>query len=212
MNYDTLQTELSAEIEWRVKELTTIKTLQIKRSLNTKEKEVVKKFAIPNIYSIWEGFVKATFRIYINKINSLNLNHNELHNNVVIHSFDVKYPQFTTGVKNEFTSKCDFINNFLSDLNKPIAIDVKLPTESNVNWLVINGLLERFNLEKFPKKPYEKILNNLLSIRNLIAHGESKIPLTQEVIDKHIENVTKMMDEVMFKILEGCKCFTYKNN
>jgi hypothetical protein len=211
MNYDNLQAELSAEIEWRIKELTAIKTLQIKKVLNKNEKEVVRKFAIPNIYATWEGFVKTAFRIYINKLNNLNLTHNELHNTVVTHSFDVKYSQFTTGIKNEFAKKCDFISKFISDLNKPIAIETKLPTESNINWKVLNKLLERFNLVLFPATPYKTMLDDLLFIRNSVAHGECSIPIAQDLIDTHVANITTMMDDVMFKILAGCKELTYRN-
>ncbi|GHT04779.1 hypothetical protein AGMMS49525_11480 [Bacteroidia bacterium] len=210
MNHDKLEAEILSEIEWRIKELTILKTLPIKRTLNLKEKDVIKKFAIPNVYSTWEGYVKTVFRLYINELNTLSLKHNEINKKIFTHSMDTKYPQFTTGIKNEFHAKCDFIDKFLFDLSNPITIDTGLPTESNINWKVINKLLERFNLELFPEKPYKNMLNDLLLVRNAVAHGDCSIPITQELIDKNVENITKIMDEVMFKILNGCKSVSYK--
>ena len=211
MDYNILETEISYEIDWRIKELTVLKVLSIKRTINSNERNLIRKFAIPNIYSTWEGYVKSTFKIYINNINSLSLKHTEINSNILAHSIDIKYPQITTGVKNEFKSKCDFIDKFISDLYSPITVETKLPTESNINWKVINQLFLRFNLEPFPKKPYEQMLNDLLFIRNSVAHGDNSIPITQKLIDIHIENVIKLMDEVMLKILNGCKIATYKN-
>jgi hypothetical protein len=210
MDYTKLEAEILADIEWRVKELTTIKTLPLKRYLNKSEKSIVIKFAVPNIYSTWEGFVKFAFRTYINEINSLYLKYDQLHNNILSHSFDTKYPQFTTGIRNEFTSKCNFFNDFFNNLLNPIAIDSKLPTESNVNWEVVNKLLLRFNLVEFPEKDYKKMLDNLLRIRNSVAHGDNSIPIDQKMIDDNVTNVTKLMDELMFKILDGCKNTTYQ--
>lgn len=210
MDYNSLEAEISYEIDWRIKELTVLKVLSIKRTINSNEKNLIRKFAIPNIYSTWEGYVKSVFKIYINNINSLALKHSEIHSNILTHSIDTKYPQITTGVKNEFKSKCNFIDKFISELYNPITVETKLPTESNINWKVLNQLLTRFNLESFPDRPYKQQLNDLLFIRNSVAHGDNSIPITQELIDTHIENVTKLMDEVMLKVLYGCKTTAYK--
>ncbi len=210
MNYAKLEAEILAEIEWRVKELTVLKTLPIKRTLNLKEKNIAIKFAIPNIYSTWEGFVKVAFRIYINELNSLSLKHNEINSKILSHNFDTKYPQLTTGVKNEFKSKCKFVDDFISDLTRPISLETKLPTESNVNWKVLNKILERFNLDLFPENPFKQILNNLLFIRNSVAHGDNSIPINQQLIDDNVTFVINLMDETMYRILDGCKTTKYR--
>lgn len=209
MNYSRLESEILSDIDWRVKELTSIKTLPIKKYLNKKEIQIVTKYAIPNIYSIWEGYVKFVFRTYINEINSLNLKYDELHTNVLSHSLDTKYPQFTTGFSNEFPSKCSFFDDFFRNLINPITIESKLPTESNINWKVLNKILQRFNLETFPETPYKGNLNNLLRIRNSVTHGENSIPITQTMIDENANRVINLMDELMFKILDGCSNRTY---
>ena len=210
MDYYSLEAEILYEIDWRIKELTVLKILSVKRTINSNERNLIRKFAIPNIYSTWEGYVKAVFKIYINSINSLSLKALEINRNILVHSFDIKYPQITTGVKNEFISKCSFIDKFITDLSNPITVETKLPTESNINWKVLNQLLLRFNLDPFPEKPYKQQLNDLLFIRNTVAHGDNSIPITQELIDTHIENVTKLMDVIMLKILNGCKTIAYK--
>ena len=116
MNYSKLESEILADIDWRVKELTSIKTLPLKRYLNKKETIIVTKFAIPNVYSLWEGYVNFVFRTYINEINTLNLKFDEFHTNVLSHSLDTKYPQFSTGFSKDFPNKCLFFDEFFNNL------------------------------------------------------------------------------------------------
>jgi hypothetical protein len=211
MNSANLTTTILNEIDWRIKELTIIKKLTIKRALSEKEKELIKKFAIPNIYATWEGYVKVVFRIYINNLNLLCLKTDEIHSTILTHSLDMKFPQIGQELK-EFDAKRNFIDKFITDLFNPVLIETKLPTESNVNWKVLNQLLKRFNLEELPKSPYKNQLNDLLRIRNSVAHGENTIPITTDLINKQISNVTELMDKVMIALLNGCKQSTYKNN
>jgi hypothetical protein len=65
--------EILADINWRVSELATIKSLPIKYSFRPDHKELQIKYSIPAIYAIWEGFVKNTFTIYSTHLNSLNI-------------------------------------------------------------------------------------------------------------------------------------------
>jgi RiboL-PSP-HEPN len=210
MDSTRLETQCLAEIEWRVRELTVLKTLPLKTELTDKQREIALKFAIPNIYSTWEGYVKAVIRIYINELNGLNLQNNELHNKLLAHSIDMKYPQLTTGVRNTFIDKCDFIDELYNFIDKPVSLAAKLPTESNINWKVINNILERFNLQLLPESPYQSQLNYLLDIRNSVAHGDTNRPITQLMIDANANNVVNLMDKVMFSLLEGCKLQSYK--
>jgi MAE_28990/MAE_18760-like HEPN len=208
--YGLFEKELLVEIEKREDELRVLKTFPLGKSLSEKQQAIAIKYAIPNIYSIWEGGVKTIFRIYVDKINSEGLHGNEMHPNLLIHAADMKYPQITTGVANEFEKKKKFVSEFLIFTSSPIVIEHKLPTESNIKFKVINQILERLNLVPFPIKPYEKYLNDLLLFRNSIAHGESSIPIQQFMIDDCANHVVELMNELMFKVLEGYKNSTFK--
>jgi hypothetical protein len=208
--YELLKKKCLAEIEKREDELKTLKTLPLLNSLSEKQKMITIKYSIPNIYAIWEGCVKTIFRIYISEINTFGLLGDAIHPNLRIHAVDMKYPQLTTGVANEFEKKKKFMDELLIFASSPMIIEPKLPTESNITFKVINQILERFHLEVFPKKPYEKYLNDLLWIRNSIAHGESTIPIHQPMIDDCANHVIELMNELMFKVLDGYKNSTFK--
>ncbi|EKY06027.1 hypothetical protein HMPREF9075_02506 [Capnocytophaga sp. oral taxon 332 str. F0381] len=194
------------------KELTIIKTLPLKKGLNQKEKSILLKFSFPNIYSIWEGYVKFIFRAYINELNTLSLKSSQIHNNLLTHSIECKFTQFRTGFNGNFEDRCSLFVKLFEFLKKPISIDQKLPTESNINLKVLNNMLFTFNLEKFPEFPFKGHLDYLLEMRNRIAHGEgNEIPIVREKVNECINNISVLMEELMQKILKGYKEQTYKN-
>ena len=210
INFNQLQTKIEEEIEWRIKELTAIKTLPLRRHLNQKQKSVSLKYAIPSIYSIWEGFVKTIFRLYINEINALSLSRIDIHENILVHGIDMTFPQINTGISNDFAKKRTFLNNFLIYIDNHFILDTKLPTESNITYKVINQILERFNLTPLPNNPHETRLNRLLQIRNSVAHGDGSITIDQSKIDDAVECVTELMDELLTILINGCRQQTYK--
>jgi hypothetical protein len=55
--------EIVADIDWRISELATIKSIPIKYSFRLDHKDIHIKYSIPAIYAIWEGFVKNCFVI-----------------------------------------------------------------------------------------------------------------------------------------------------
>lgn len=213
MSYELLEKTFLEEIENRGKELTIIKTLPLKKGITEKEKNILLKYSFPNIYSIWEGYVKFVFRIYIDELNTLSLESSEIHNNLLTHSIECKFSQFRTGFNHSFEERCNLFIKLFEFLKKPISIDQKLPTESNINLKVLNNILLAFNLEKFPESPFERHLDYLLKMRNRIAHGGgNKIPIDREKVDECINNILVLMDELMQKILKGYKGQTYKNS
>jgi hypothetical protein len=195
-----LEQQLIEGVEWRERELNTLKRLSIKRNLTDKERLFLVKYATPIIYSVWEGFVKEAFRVYIKYINELQLTKNQLHINILTHAVDTKFEQIKTGVT-DITGKIHFLS--------AILIDVKLPTESNINFIVINNLLHRFNLELLDDNPFKKHLNKLLTMRNDAAHGDHVIPKDQAMLNENADNVVLLMNTVMEKIIDGCKNETY---
>jgi hypothetical protein len=205
-----LEQELNYEIEWRTNELSILRLTPIKHALTEDEKRVLEKYSTVAIYSLWEGFVTQSFTLYIRTLNSQNLNSNNLHLNLITHDLDMK-----CNLRNErihFEAKYDLVNFICQYQNLPIDISKKIPTESNVNFEVINKILFRFNLEPLPEKNFKKRLNKLLKIRNNIAHGECSIPVNRNIIAELISTVSDSMDAVANVIVDGYKNQKYLKN
>jgi hypothetical protein len=198
-----LEQELLYEIQWRTGELSTLKILPTRRNLSEYEKQVLLKYSVVGIYSLWEGFVVQSFIDYIRELNNQNLTYKSVHLNLLAHDIDMKYKLRDSRIN--FDSKCKLIQNFQLYQNSPIIFSTEIPTESNVNYKVINRILFRFNLDPLDSEKFEKPLDKLLLFRNKIAHGESSVRVNGDTIQELSSTVIDSMHEVTTHIIDGYK-------
>ncbi|XXM70826.1 MAE_28990/MAE_18760 family HEPN-like nuclease [Lysinibacillus sphaericus] len=193
--------ELSIELEWRVSEISMIKTIPHLYRVSDHHKEILHKYLVPALYALWEGFVVKSFEIYAKKLNKIGLQMDDFHPRIIAHDLDIKkgLKDGRTNEQKKVEFTLDLKKYFSSDLN----ISGKVPTKSNVKFNVINKILDRFNLEKFPRDYYEFGLSKLLKFRNDIAHGENSLAVDKEIIMELSEIVVKCMDKLNDILLEG---------
>ena len=202
-----LEQELLQEIDWRTNELSIIRTIPLLFNFNDKQKEILEKYSVAAIYSIWEGFVTKSFSLYIREINSLNLTYDKINLNILTHDIFIKF-DLTDEQRKHFENKCNFVNNIFEYSKLPVNISSNIPTEANVNFKVINKILNHFHLEELPKNDFDGRLNKLLMYRNKIAHGECSLIVTKENIQDFDLTVIEAMHAVTIRIIEG---FSSKN-
>ena len=202
-----LEEELLHEVDWRTNELAVIRTIPILCNCTDKQVEIIEKYSVVAIYSLWEGFVVESFNIYIRKLNSLKLTCDKLNLNIIIHDIDIKYN--LANERKHFEKKREFVSKLYGYAKSPVVITTKIPTKSNVNCKVINEILDSFYLEKLPEKEFKGKLNKLLLVRNKVAHGEHSIPVTKDMIQEFTSTVIGAMHEVTSSIVNGLVNRTY---
>ena len=205
-----LEQELLQEVDWRTNELSIIRTIPILFNFSDKQKEILEKYSVAAIYSIWEGFVTQSFTLYIREINSLNLACDEINLNILTHDIFMKF-DLTEEQKKHFENKCKFVNDIFEYSKLPVTISPKIPTEANVNFKVINKILNHFYLEELPRNDFDGRLNKLLRYRNNISHGECSLIVTKEIIQDFNLTVIDAMHEVTIRIIEGFASEKYLN-
>lgn len=196
-----LKEEIKYEVDWRINEITTLKTLHVKHKFTDIQKKITQKYSIPAFYSLWEGFVTTGFSIYIRYINQLDLSAIQLSKNIIVHDIDIKY-NLSDGRK-YFDKKISLVGNIYNYVKKRVNLGTQIPTESNVNFKVINDILSRFNLEPLPEVPFNKDLDKLVHFRNSISHGEIIQALDDILIDKLSITTMDLMYEVFTRIING---------
>lgn len=206
-----LKEELLQEVEWRINELTIIKTIPLQFNFNDEQKNILEKYFVTAIYSIWEGFVTQSFTTYIRKINSLNLTYEQINLNILTHDIFTKF-DLTEEKRKHFKHKCDFVDNIFKYSKLPVTISSSIPTESNVNFKVINKILNHFYLKELPEVDFKGRLDKLLFYRNSIAHGECALKVTKEINHDFHLTVINAMDAVTERIIEGDSKKTYLND
>lgn len=190
-------------------ELASLKTIPLRYNLLSHHKEMLIKYTIPSIYALWEGFVKNSFELYVREINKLNIPIEEVHINVITHTLSSCEKLYLENPRMNFISKKEFVEFYQSKISKPLNITTKIPTKSNVDFIVINDILTRFNLTLLPKV-FERKLNKLLKFRNSIAHGETSLPVKMEDVTFFSQLVNDLMVEIITRLDEGYKKQTFK--
>ena len=194
--------ELLHEVDWRTDELSIIISIPHLFNFNDKQNKIIEKYSVPAIYSIWEGFVKQSFILYIQKINSFELTHDKINLNILTQDIFTKFDLTEEKIKH-FEHKCNFVNNIFEYSKLPITLSHSIPTEANVNFKVINKILNHFYLEELPKKDFKSPLDKLLFYRNSIAHGECSLIVNEKINQEFNLTVINAMHEVINRIIEG---------
>lgn len=197
-----------ADLDWRSGELAILKTLPHRYNILDNHQILLKTYLVPAIYALWEGYVCNSFQSYIRFINSLNLCANELHINILTFAlmYDIRLNLGNPRLHLEKQKKIVEIYN--NTISKTININPSIPTRSNVNYDVINEILQLFNLSSIDIT-YKSPLNKLLKFRNSIAHGERAIPVKDENIMEFTNLLINLMSEIYLKIENGIKSKSY---
>lgn len=199
-----LEAELDNEIGRRVKEISTIRSIPLKRKLPNYQNEIIIKYSPVALYALWEGFVVHSLREYICEINKLDINYNTLHPSVITHDIDMKYLKETP--LTDFQEKILLIGNLHTYQNNPITIGTKIPTKSNVNFQRLNIILTRLNIPLMNEK-HKIPIDHLKRVRDDAAHGEFSIPTDLDMIQELSFTVINGMTDLAFNISDA---YNYK--
>lgn len=209
MSQDTLHSGLVEDIKWREAELSSLRIIPYQYNVSDQHKTILLKYSIPAIYSLWEGFVRQAFYLYIRELNGLALKCDEIHKNILAHSLTMQDKLCLENVRNSFKSKCEFVECYQTAISQPVEIPMKLPTRSNINYEVIVELLTRFNLKSLPAK-YEKPLDKLLFFRNSFAHGDNSVPVDTATVEEFSQLVLNLMSDTVVIICDGFENGDYR--
>lgn len=208
----TIKDKIDFEIEWVIKEITKLKLIPHRHSLSKEESVIYFKSIVPMLYAYLEGFIKKSFKIYIEFVNEKNLGYNEISNKLLVHKFEKKYNCFTEKIEN-IDKKVNLINNIIKDIN---YMDIKIffndKKIQNINCDRLNKLFNEMNFKSINNKKINDGLNKLLQYRNGIAHGENSYKVTEELVMEFIDIIVSTMDEVSDIIVEGYNQENYLKN
>lgn len=207
--------QMEAEFTWRKQEMIFLRN--ILGEINKEEnQDKYRKSLVVMLYSHFEGFCKTSLLIYVNYINSLNLKRKEVNENLRAASMNNIFKKYDnpdrkcdifrttlpddTSIHKEFR-KVDFIiqfNEFLEDINK--LDDDVINTESNLKFTILQKNLYRLGIDYVEFKSFEKDINQLVNLRNSIAHGSEKMGIKKHLYDKLENSVFNTMNNLILII------------
>jgi len=200
-----LEEKINYEIDWRTKEISIIKTMPYTGIKDNERRKVLLKYSIVSMYSLWEGYVRKVLAYYIEEVNKLTLEMDEINVNLIMHDLDCKYQ--LANPRKDIDKKCDFVKALKEYFKNDPIITQNIPGFKNIDYKTLNKYLKTLGLKEFPEKPFKNDLNKLVKIRNIIAHGEEN-PL---VIEQNMVNelsfiiLCSMHELCMVVVEESCR-------
>lgn len=73
---------INSDLNWRLGEIAILKSLTVQSHLSEKKKSIARKYSIPALYAVWEGYIVNSFKEYVKIINSERLNFSDLHDSI----------------------------------------------------------------------------------------------------------------------------------
>lgn len=184
-------------------------------NLSKKHREILSIQSISMIYSIWEGFIQTSFNLFIDEINSRDIEPHLIEENLFVYHVESTFKQLKDypekhSRKVAFLYKLkEFFNNNRFKLNNGIR------TQNNVSFEILNAILKSFCLEPFPEQwnyysypnsNLKEMLTSFLKYRNSVAHGgdiSSEEKVTQDVFFKYKKLILDLMYEMQLKMIES---------
>ncbi|ARN78575.1 hypothetical protein BST97_11575 [Nonlabens spongiae] len=218
MNTDLLWTEIETELSWRTSELRFLKN-QISLLTEEKDRRILRRSAVLMLYSHFEGFFKFAFNLYIRSINDMNLECREVNSNILVSSLNdifkaLKNPNSKSRIfrkllpddskLHSFARNVEFIEKLDECLNLKVTVSPNIiDTESNLKPKVLSKLLYSLGMDHNLFREENGQINQLLNIRNKIAHGESKAGLTKEVFETKYNLTVDLLERIKRKIMKS---------
>lgn len=218
MNNEDFFEQFQLELLWREREIRLINNT-IQKSDNQEVKNTLKRAAICLYYAHIEGFVKFSFKIYIDSINNLNLKCNQVRPVLAAAVYHTDFYKLTNPDSRSkiFKKKLpddshlhrvfrheEFIENISEFFDKRIEIeDGYINTESNVGREVIEKLLYQVGL---PHKLLEKnipFLSRLKNKRNGISHGSDRTLISDQEYQSYYDCVTDLIKNISNEIYKA---------
>lgn len=199
---DRLINEMVLCAQWRNRELEKIKKIYIVTLSEADEltKKQFLRMCIPYIYAHWEGFVVEIFKMLIGFLNELKRPRKDFCQEIQTFSLLDKFRPLSG--KQSFSDCQSFNERILEMYNQQLFIDSKLfSTKSNLNYKQLKEILKWFGMIN-KLDMYEYDINQLVNLRNRIAHGENGIDVEYKYIEKYISILQKLFDEIILLIFE----------
>ena len=220
MTIDELREEMEYELTWRTNELRMLKN-NLSLILKNNDKDKYRKSLIVMLYAHFEGFTKTCFNSYVSFINSQKLKRIHIENkpeliascmNDIFKAYDDK------DRKNKFFKRelpddkklhsiyrrADLILQFKDFLNEDVYIkDDVIKTDSNLKSHVLSRNLYYVGIEPTSFDTFSKDIDNLVNLRNGIAHGSDKNGISEKIYNNYENIVLKDIMENLIQLFQN---------
>lgn len=195
-----LHDHLSAELAWRKKELSAIRSLVNRKNFSRRKSNAILRSSVALLYAHWEGFCKNAASAYLEFVAMQKMNYKDLSKNFI--ALVVQKKLHTSANSTKISVYHDVAEFLLDGLEDRSIVPYKnvIKTRSNLSSSVLREIIETLGLRYSPFQTKEKLIDEkLLKNRNQIAHGDYVLIDQDEFLELY-NQVISMMDELKNQI------------
>ena len=194
--------KLMKDLEWRVGEIATLKSLLSRPKITDTQSKVLLRAGWALLYAHYEGFVKNSLISFYDSVQGCGLKASSLplRTKAFALESDIKKIRNTEAV--QFV---DVITAFVHcDLNSPARFS-EIDTRSNLYFSVLTELLSTADVKQINTSTAHWKINNLVEKRNKIAHGEKAFIGDRDYFLEQCDFIERVMYELTENIEERFK-------
>ena len=224
MTADEMRAGLEHELAWRQEDLAFFKN-QLNHIVGDDKKDCYRKSLVLILYSHLEGYIKISLRTYIQHLNSLDLQRNDVNANLQVsgmhqefNAYDIldrKCNIFRKALPNDtrlhrFYRRVDLmesIDRFKQD--KLVLDDLIIDTESNLWYVVLQKNLYKIGLPIDLFDDYGRYIDALVNRRNSIAHGNLRAGVSEQEYEGWLTKAYEVMNGTMKSLHHYAKNKSY---
>lgn len=198
---------LEEDIKWRTQEIALVKKAVLRRDQTATMKIVQRRYAVPSMYAIWEGFIVTALSAYVDELSKRNISVSKVQRNLFAYELFKEFSLYETPkVYEKRVSLADRIRNHLTNVCK---YKTPIETNSNVDFKELVFLLKRFAISEEGLDRYESSLMKMISLRNQIAHGKRDVSITESNINEFSLLIEDVMGDVSIRITDALRKKAY---
>lgn len=199
------------EIKWRSEEIALLKKAVINLNATPQMQAVLRRYVVPALYALWEGFVTFIFGEYVAMINASKKKVRQVNVNIVRHDIINRFNLLQ--IPRDAERQKQLLKDLKSYFDNRIDLSPVVPTSSNVDFAQLKKILGAFGVEWPEVKKYESDMQEFLQFRHGIAHGNMEFKdVGQDRIDKFSSLVNDLMYALMGKLGEHVHGRMYLTN
>jgi hypothetical protein len=205
---ENLQDALAADMIWRKREITTIRWLLSKATID--KRGPLLRSAVALVYAHWEGFIKTASSAYLEFLHYRRLTYAQFSPNFI--ALAAKPMLRQTGLSNRFDGYIEVTQFFLTGLLQPCRFAYKdgIETRSNLSSELLKNITLTLGLDYKPFETKTHLIDErLLRTRNTVAHGEYLI-LDEDSVIELAEEVISLLEAFRSQIDNAVALGTYR--
>ncbi|MBP5786360.1 MAG: hypothetical protein J6Y19_00860 [Kiritimatiellae bacterium] len=198
------------DIHWRTQEIALIRKATVLMGASEETREVLRRYSVPALYAVWEGFVVTALSEFAIRLNKKHLLLRRVHYNIARRDAWDRFNLSSLPLDRE--KQASILSQMCRYFQGHLELKTEIHTNSNVDYKELSRLMTSFGVAVPDETHYKWRLAKFLNIRCCIAHGNNKLSITEEIIKEFADLVTELMGDIV-EILDGAlKNKVYLNN